>query len=420
MLRSTRITVLLLFAAWAVDYIDRLVINLALPAIGTEFALDYGQRGLIVSAFFVAYALSQIPGGLLADRFGAVRIALAGLIAWSLFTGLTAIAWSFTALLAIRLLFGFAQGVFPAAAIKLLSERSVPEQRMTANGWMLSSNAFGSFAAAIIASILLPLWGWRPMFAVIAVLGVVVVVAIKRWMPAALPSDVSTLDPATAHRSSSSSGVGIVLRAPAMWCFALVFFGYDVIVWGIGSWTVSYLHEERGVSIGTAGLLSIAPTLVAAIAVIVGGRLSDRWKGRPSRIIVPAMIVSAALVIVLPHTESVTMFVVVGTVLSGISALCYMPAFAVPLRSLPASVSGAASSMILFGGMIAGIAAPLAFGAIVDAASWNTAFGALAVGPLIAIAAVLAAPQTTDHMLAAVRLDRTPDREETHEHSTVE
>jgi dipeptide/tripeptide permease len=97
-----------------------------------------------------------------------------------------------------------------------------------------------------------------------------------------------------------------------------------------------------------------------------------------------------------------------------------MPAFAVPLRSLPASVSGAASSMILFGGMIAGIAAPLAFGAIVDAASWTTAFGALAVGPLIAIAAVLAAPQTTDHMLAAVRLDRTPDREETHEHSAVE
>ena len=111
--RTTRIAAALLFAAWTVDYIDRLVINAALPAIGETFGIDHGERGMVVSAFFVTYALLQIPGGLLADRFGGVRVACLALLLWSVFTGLTAVAWSFGALLVIRLLFGAAQGVFP-------------------------------------------------------------------------------------------------------------------------------------------------------------------------------------------------------------------------------------------------------------------------------------------------------------------
>lgn len=78
MLRSTKVTVALLFVAYAIDYIDRLAINLALPLLGEEFDLDYSQRGLIISTFFIAYTLAQLPGGLLADRYGAVRMALIG------------------------------------------------------------------------------------------------------------------------------------------------------------------------------------------------------------------------------------------------------------------------------------------------------------------------------------------------------
>lgn len=56
--RTVRITIVLLFAAWLVDYADRLVINLVLPSLGAEFDLSRGQQGLIVSAFFLAYALA--------------------------------------------------------------------------------------------------------------------------------------------------------------------------------------------------------------------------------------------------------------------------------------------------------------------------------------------------------------------------
>ncbi|MFD0392155.1 MFS transporter [Streptomyces nogalater] len=113
MLRTTRTTAVLLFTAWAVDYIDRQVINLALPSIGDTFGLGHAERGVILSSFFLTYALTQIPAGLVAARFGGVRVVCVALVLWSVFTGLTAVAWSFTALVVCRCLFGVAQGLFP-------------------------------------------------------------------------------------------------------------------------------------------------------------------------------------------------------------------------------------------------------------------------------------------------------------------
>ncbi|MGH3804701.1 MAG: MFS transporter, partial [Pseudonocardiaceae bacterium] len=162
--RAARITVILLFAAWVVDYIDRLAINLALPSIGAEFGLGHTQQGMVISAFFLSYALCQIPGGLLADRFGSRRVVSWSLLIWSLFTALTGTAWAFAVLLAIRFLFGVGQGVYPAAAMKAVADRTLPQQRMTATGWAQSSNAFGAVLAPLIAAPIIAVWGWRMSF----------------------------------------------------------------------------------------------------------------------------------------------------------------------------------------------------------------------------------------------------------------
>lgn len=101
-----------LFAAWVIDYILRLVIVLALPSIEEEFGLNKTEGGLILTAFFIAYAVCQVPGGFLADRFGAKRTMLAALLLWSVFTGLTGLTVSF-AMLVVRVLFGISEGIFP-------------------------------------------------------------------------------------------------------------------------------------------------------------------------------------------------------------------------------------------------------------------------------------------------------------------
>ncbi|MGM5063540.1 MFS transporter [Rhodococcus qingshengii] len=398
MLRSTKVTVALLFVAYAIDYIDRLAINLALPLLGEEFDLDYSQRGLIISTFFIAYTLAQLPGGLLADRYGAVRMALIGLVAWSVFTGLTALAWSFGTLLVVRFLFGLAQGVFPAAAVKLVAERSIPEQRATATGWMNSSNAVGTLLAIVVAAALLPLIGWRGMFLAVAALGVLSLVSIKLWLPPALPAEID-------HSPDSSwDNMRTVLRSRAMWLFALMFFGYDFVIWGMSSWVPSYLHDERGIALSSASLLLIPATVVAAVTTVIGGRISDRLAGNSRVVVVPSMLACIVMLVSIPFVSNTALFVVLVTLGSAAASFAFMPCFALPLRSLPSSVVGAASSMIIFGGMVAGIVAPLVFGFIVDHLSWSAAFVSLALGPVVAIVAVMAAPQTREKMLNLVQL----------------
>ncbi|MEU6444103.1 MFS transporter [Streptomyces sp. NPDC047046] len=414
--RTTRTTAVLLFVAWAVDYIDRQVINLALPSIGETFGLTHGERGLILSAFFVTYALTQIPAGLIAVRFGGLRVICVSLVLWSLFTGLTAVAWSFAALLVFRCLFGLAQGLFPAAAIDTLSRRSIPDQRLTANGWIQSSNAVGGLLAAVLGGLLLSHFDWRVMFAAVSVLGLVVVVAVRRRMPGPLPAEqTGPLLERTGHAAST------LLKSPVIWGFAVMFFAYDTVVWGLNSWSASYLMEERGLRVADAGLVSLGPTILAAVTAVVGGRLSDRFEGRPRRIILPAMSAAAVLLVVLPLTTSVAGFVVVATLVSGLIGLCYMPCFSVPLRSLPPRLTGAASGIILFGGQLAGIVVPAFFGQVVDAWSYRVAFWSLALGPALAVIAVFLVPQTTPRFLARLRgvADDIPTKEDDSDASTA-
>lgn len=399
MSRSARLAIALLFVAWAVDFVDRLVVNFALTPIGDTFRLDHTERGLVVSVFFVAYAAMQIPGGLLADRFGAFRMCVIGMVAWSVCTGFTAAAWSFAALLVARGLFGATQGVFPAAAVKVLAERVEPAWRNTANGWVNTANACGVALAAALAGLLLPLMGWRGMFVTISGMGVLVVLAWLRWLPRprsdAAPSPVRP----PAWR---------LLTSPAIIGCAAISFGYGGLTWGLTTWAPTYLQERHGVAGGAAAALSTAPILAAAITTVVGGWLSDRLRGRPRLIVVPAMTVSGILVIALPYTGSVALFTVVLTVLSGTAALSATAALSVPLHALGAGELGAVAGLTMFGAQLAGIAFPLEFGIIVDDMSYTAAFASLALGPVVGIVAASLIPQTVETFRDAVksRLDR--------------
>ncbi|MFI9503440.1 MFS transporter [Nocardia sp. NPDC052566] len=395
MTRTTRVTILLLFLAWTVDFIDRFVINFALTPIGDTLGLDHAERGMVVSAFFLAYAAVQIPSGLLADRFGAYRMGLIGLLAWSVCTGLTALAWSFGALLLIRCAFGITQGVFPSASVQILAERTEPTLRTTANGWVNTSNACGTLLAALIAGVFLMTLGWRGMFLAISGLGVLVVLCWVRWMPR--PEFTGGADAEEKHRPAWA-----LLRSPAVIGCAAISFGNGGLTWGLTTWVPTYLEEEHGVEVSVAAFLAIAPTLAAAVGIVAGGWLSDRLKGRPRAIVVPVMVISGVLVLLLPHTPSVALFIVVLTVLSAGSGLCAMPSFAVPLRALPAGFVGTVAGVIVFGTQSAGIVFPYLFGVIVDRASYTAAFSMLVVAPVVAIVAASLVPQNAEAFRTAV------------------
>ncbi|MFF8381460.1 MFS transporter [Streptomyces sp. NPDC015661] len=395
---TVRLTVVLLFAAWLVDYADRLVINLVLPSIGAEFDIDRTQQGLVVSAFFLSYALCQIPGGLLADRFGGRRVTLWALLSWSVFTALTGFAWSFAVLLALRLAFGAAEGVFPPASMKVLVERTRPEERGAANGKVMSSNALAAVLTPLAVAPLVAAFGWRSAFWSTAALGVLALIAVRLLLPAPLPGTQEAGVPRPPLRT--------VLRKGVLWRFALMMFGYNTIVWGLNTWVPSYLSEEHGVSLTSAGALVAVPALGAAVATVLGGRLADRLGGRHRVIIVPGMAVAAVALLLMANTPSLTGFVVLGTVAVFAASLAYMPIFAVPLAGLTPEYVGVGSAVVILGGQVAGMVAPPVMGALADAFSFQVAFGFLVLGAVIAAVMACLTPQDADAFRAAA--DRAP------------
>nr|WP_223182632.1 MULTISPECIES: MFS transporter [unclassified Streptomyces] len=383
----------MLFAAWLVDYADRLVINLVLPSIGAEFDIDRTRQGLVVSAFFLAYALCQIPGGMLADRFGGRRVTLWALFAWSVFTALTGFAWSFAVLLALRFAFGVAEGIFPPAAMKVLAERTRTEERSSANGLVMSSNAIAAVLTPLIMAPLIAAFGWRSAFWSSAALGVFVLFAVRGRLPDPLPR--------TEGAAASRPPLRTLLRTGVLWRFALIMFGYNTIIWGLNTWVPSYLSEEHGVSLASAGALLAIPALGAAVATVLGGRLADRLGGRHRVIIVPGMSVAAIALLLMVNTPSLTGFVVFGFLAVFAASLSYMPVFAVPLSGLAPESVGIGTAVIILGGQVAGMIAPPVMGALADAFSFQFAFGFLVLGAVIAAVMACLTPQDADAFRAA-------------------
>ena len=100
-----------LFMIWIVSYMDRMAMATAIPYIAKEFNLTPVTMGGVMSAFFIGYATFQIPGGILADKFGPRRVMTAAILWWSVFTFFTGMVHNLFNMMWIRVVFGVGEGV---------------------------------------------------------------------------------------------------------------------------------------------------------------------------------------------------------------------------------------------------------------------------------------------------------------------
>jgi sugar phosphate permease len=409
--KVARVTVVVLFLTWLVDYVDRLVITLALPEIGDDFGIGETEQGLILTSFFLTYALFQIPGGILADTWGAKRTMLVAAGGWTLFTAACGLARGMGSMMAIRAVFGAFQGIFPAASIKAISERTTPERRMTANGAMSASNPLGSAIAPMVAAPLIVAFGWRGAFYAVALLGVVMVLVLWKGLPRPLAARESTARETARSAPPAKEAPAQVpvrqalglLRSSVMWRFTLMFCGFNIIGWGLVSWVPTYLRETKDVSLGGAGVLAGIPWVGAALSMVVGGLLFDRFlRGNHRRVVVPVMLVTAGLLALMVRAETANQFIFWETCGTLVMYLAYMQIFGLPLRMLPAEYAGVGGGMVNFGGQFAGALSPFVMGYLAERFSYEAAFSFLVVGAAVAVLGALITPQTPEAFRAGL------------------
>ncbi|MCE5285790.1 MAG: MFS transporter [Pelosinus sp.] len=154
---------------WMFDAMDTGIIAFVLPALAKTWQLSQVQMGYIGSMGLIGMALGAVLAGSVADKIGRKKMFAATLVVYSIATGLCGIAWSYESLLVFRFLVGFGLGGQLPVAVTLVTEYSPPGQRGRFIVLLESFWGLGWLAAALIAYLLIPRFGWQIGFFIGAV-----------------------------------------------------------------------------------------------------------------------------------------------------------------------------------------------------------------------------------------------------------
>lgn len=342
------------------------------PEMMHELGIDAHAIGLSSGAFFVIFALLQIPIGVLFDRYG-VRNVVSGMLVFAIVgSAIFAVASSLGPLVAGRFLIGlgFAGGM--VGSLVVLSRWLDPSEFTRSMTILFASANIGSLLATSPLSAANELVGWRSTFLLLSVVTAVVAAAYFLVVRDERPGAASRSGrPETL--GASIRGIGDVFRVPGLLgVLPLIALGYSSIVTIIGLWGGPYLHEVHGVDgIERGNLLSIL-----AVAFVVGTLAYgpvQRRAGGFRRVVIGGAVATAALMLALAALADGSLPVV----LTLLVATCLIGGFSVVLMGhgvalIPAALKGRGTTT-LNGVLMGGTAIlQIASGAVVEAAqAWT-------------------------------------------------
>jgi ACS family glucarate transporter-like MFS transporter len=293
--RTRWVILALLLAISIVTYLDRVNISVTARQMMPALGLTELQMGQVFSAFVLGYALCQIPGGWLGDRWGARRVLTLAVIWWSIFTALTAVAAtlpivSLLGVLGSLILVRFLIGVGEAAALpnfnRVVANWVGPRERGLAIGIAIGGIGIGSAITPPLTAWMMVTFGWQTAFYAASGLGLLIAglwffyatdrPAEHRHVnaaEAALIEGGSTSDPAPTDRKTPWIAFA---RTPTIWWLVLSYSCLGYVAYVYMSWFYLYLVNVRGFGVLRGALFASGPFLAITLFCPLGGWATDR------------------------------------------------------------------------------------------------------------------------------------------------
>jgi MFS family permease len=378
-----RVLVLLFFLT-VITYLDRVCIGTMAGAISQDLGLTPRQMGTVFSAFILGYVLFEVPGGWLADRFGARLLLPRIVLWWSAFTAATAGAWNFASLAVIRFLFGAGEaGAFPTCSTVVLNWFPAAE-RGRANGLLLMGSRLGGAIAPWLVIGLRDALGWRRTFVVFAGLGVVWAAAWLAWYrnrpeehPAVSRAELDEIRSGEAALKRAELDWKRLWRSRNLWALCAMYSGYTYGLYFYLTWLPTYLRQQRGLSWAGVGLGAALPLLMGAGANVAGGYLTDaltrRWGLRLGRRIPAAAgLLGAAIFLAVAALAESNVVSVAALALSFGSADLILAVCWATCVDLGKQNAGAVSGVMNSLGQVGGMLSPFLLGWMLETwGSWT-------------------------------------------------
>jgi len=275
------VIVALLFAATAINYVDRQMIGLLKPTLEQEFGWSETTYADIVFYFQLAYAIGYIVFGHVVDRVGARFGYAIAFIIWTAAHMLHGAARSAFGFAAVRFLLGIGEsGNFPAG-IKAVTEWFPKKERAFATGVFNAGANVGAVITPLIVPVLVLSYGWRSAFVITGLGSMLWLVAWlafyrrPRESKYASAAELAYIESDPADTAAKLPWLQL-LRLKQTWAFAIGKFLTDPIWWMFLFWTPDFLVKRHGLDLKTFGPPLVVIYLVSDFGSIAGGWLSSK------------------------------------------------------------------------------------------------------------------------------------------------
>ncbi|KJS03715.1 MAG: MFS transporter [Peptococcaceae bacterium BRH_c4a] len=392
----------LLFLSYVVWYMDRTNISIAGPVLMKHFNWTAAQFGMVQSAFFIGYALTQIPGGWLADRFGGTKVIMLGTLWWSLFVFLTPFGATLGSMMIIRALMGVGEGVNAPCHTSLTARWMPKKEAGMAMGIYYIGMPVGIMITMPLTVWIIQNYNWQMVFYSFTFIGVIWC-AFWWWYGRDKPEQHPGVTREELDYIKSDQDPPEVMAQPtdwktlftnkSVWGLSISYFFHNYLWYLYMTWLPGYLVMGRGFSLVKTGIYSMLPYIVALIAMPIGGYLSDTLtkKYGPNvgrRVPIYIGLGGCGVFLVLAaYTPNAYVAVAYISASIGFLTLNYGSFWSTPIN-LSAKDSGVISGLMNTLGTVAGILAPAITGFIVTASN-NRFENALYFGALLAVVGIL-------------------------------
>ncbi len=384
----------------ALTFLDRLNLSIAGKHIQDEFAFSNQTMGWILSAFVLGYALFQVPGGWLGDRFGPRAVLTVAILFWSFTTAATALApnlpfknwlglaWSFAV---VRFLVGVGEATaFPNTSRMVAFWMSARERGIGNSLWLVGIGAGGMVTPMFVSTICVR-WGWRVSFYLCALIGGLVALLWRFYAtndpeehPRVNAAELAVIRDAT----QGSAGAAPSAQPPTPWqkiftngsavILILSYFTIAYPAYIFYTWFFIYLIRVRGLTVAQGGFWGSMPFIAIALLAPLGGWISDRSvarfgkrRGRQSAIWLGTAL-SAALMWFGGHTANNTAAILLLAGAAGFNLFATATWWAV-CNDLTRQHAGALSGLMNMVGNLGGWMSPIVTAYLATRLGWTQA-----------------------------------------------
>jgi MFS family permease len=375
------------------DYMSRQVLNAVFPIIKAEWGLSDTQLGSLSGIVALLVGLLTFPLSVLADRWGRVKSIVLMAFLWSLATLGCALASNYNQMFAARFLVGVGEAAYGSVGIALILSIFPVRLRSTLTGAFMAGGVIGSMLGMSVGGVVATQFGWRWAFAIMAGIGLVLVVLYRVIVTEKRLSIQATRQNSRQKLPFSLGRLLKGLFASKAVRFTYVGSGLQLFIMAaMIAWLPSYLNRYYHLPTDRAALMAGLFLLVGGIGMVLCGMITDRlsreapirkWRVAMAYCLISGVLLLAAFQLP-PGTPQLVLIGAGMLLVAGTSG----PAGAMVGNLTPTAIHASAFATLTLANNLLGLApGPFLTGVMADRIGL---LGALQIIPLASIGAAVA------------------------------